>query len=174
MEGDHTRIALIDDIDPVADVIERLGEMGFKDDDLTILSGQPHTERAMGRPELKTTVPLIGMTGFFVGLGMAVALVWGTPWQYPLVVGGQPIMPVPPLLVLGFEFSMLGLMVGAFLGVLWDSEFWSFSPKIYHPGVSDGKTALIFKCGPERYEKIQETLSDIYIDWVDPAEAKTV
>lgn len=174
MAGDELRMALIDNINPLAEAIERLREIGFRDEEITVYSGQPHTTVALGRPLLKTHVPYIGMTGFLVGLGMAVALVWGTPLQYPLSVGGQPIRPIPPLLVLGFEFSMLGLMVGTFLGVVWESRFPAFGSKIYHPEISDGKTAVVFECPPDEYEDTKQKLADLGVTWIDPVEEMTL
>jgi len=170
MVEETTRIGLIEEIDPLATFIERLEHVGIKEDEVTILSGQPHTEHAMGRPLIKTDVPFVGITGFLIGLGLAFGLVWGTPLQYPLVVGGQPILPVPPLLVLGFEFSMLGLLVGTFLGFFWESGVWNTHSQVYHPAVSDGKNAVVFSCQGEIFEQVKRELEDLEVEWVDPME----
>lgn len=172
MVDETTRVALIDEIGPLTTIIDRLKDVGIEDDDVTVLSGQPHTEHAMGRSVIKTDVPFVGITGFLVGLGLAFILVWGTPLQYPLVVGGQPILPIPPLLVLGFEFSMLGLLVGTFLGVFWESGVWSADSRVYHTAVSDGKNAVVFSCQGELFEQVKQELGDLDVEWVEPMEVK--
>ena len=174
MSGEEYHIALFDEVDPLAEAIEQLRKLGLQDDSMTVLSGHPHQPAALGRPLLKSNVPYIGMTGLLLGVGAAVLLVWGTPLQYPLEVGGQPLMPVPPLLVFVFELGMMGLLVATFLGVLWESNFPSFAPQVYHEKVSQGKTALVLKCSPELLEQSKEALQEMDVEWAESVEEKTL
>jgi hypothetical protein len=58
-------------------------------------------------------------------------------------VGGQPVVPIPPTALLQFEFTMIFLILGTFLGFLWLNLFPTFSKAYYDPKVSDGEIALI-------------------------------
>ncbi len=85
------------------------------------------------------------MVGAVLGFLLGVFLVWGTPFLFPLHVGGQPVYPVPQLLIIVFEMTMLGLMGFSFLGMFVDSGFPSYTPKEYVPEISDGRIAVLFR-----------------------------
>jgi hypothetical protein len=38
-------------------------------------------------------------------------------WQYPLTVGGMPLIPIPTTIVVIFELTMLGMLLATFFGV---------------------------------------------------------
>ncbi len=97
---------------------------------------------------------------------------WGTPLLYPLHVGGQPLYPFPPWIVIGFELGMLGLMTAAFLGVLIDSRFPSDEPKEYTPEVSDGKIAVVAACPQDKGDACTKAMLDAGAEWARPVEAK--
>jgi predicted nucleotidyltransferase len=54
--SDTTLLALFDEIDPAADAIEKLREMGVTDDKINIISGVPITHQMLGRPHPHTNV----------------------------------------------------------------------------------------------------------------------
>ena len=85
-------------------------------------------------------------SGAVLGMLFGLSLIYGTPYLYPLHVGGQPIYPVPMGWIVTFEMTMLGLMGFAFLGLFVDSGFPSYTPKDYVPEISNGKIAVLFQC----------------------------
>jgi len=172
MSESRIHLALFGAIDPATEAIAKLRELGIDEEDMSVISGVPYSQRMLGRPIAWTRVPYIAMIGFIIGLIGALALVWGTPLQYPIRVGGQPIFPIPPLLVIIFEVSMLGLMISTLLGVIWESYFPSYGPKEYHPKISDGRIAVVFECPPEIHEEAHQALANLGAEWMHRTEAK--
>lgn len=171
MSEGTVHLALFNAIDPAADAIGRLRELGIADKDMTIISSVPYSDRMLGRPMSWTVVPKIAIAGFVVGLAVGVLFNLGTPLLYPIRVGGMPLLSIPTSLVLTFEFSMLGLMIATFLGVIWESAFPSFGPKEYRREVSDGRIAVVFNCPPEIHETVHEALAKLGAEWVHRTEA---
>lgn len=172
MSNETTLLALFQDVDPAADAIEQLREMGVDNDKMNVISGIPFKEEILGRPRVRTYVPLIALVGAITGFAGAVFLIWGIPLTYPLHVGGQPMFPIPPLLVVGFEMIMLGMLCAAFLGVFVESSYPSYEPKVYAPEVSEGKIAVVFECPVGMQAKFKNAMQALGAESVRPAEAQ--
>lgn len=171
MSEGTVHLALFNDIDPATQAIDRLRSLGVADQDMTIVSGVPFSDKMLGRPVNWTRVPQIGIIGFLIGLAVSLFLNFGTPLLYPIHVGGMPLLSIPTSLVLIFEISMLGLMISTFLGVIWESTFPSWGPKVYHPQISDGKIGLVFNCPEEIHAKVHEELAGLGAEWLHRTEA---
>ncbi|MBM3150691.1 MAG: DUF3341 domain-containing protein [Chloroflexi bacterium] len=165
-------LALFPDIDPAAQAVEKLRGMGLTDDDMNVISGTPATEAMLGRPHQWSNVPRLALGGALGGFLIGVFFAFGTPYLYPIEVGGQPLIPVPPSVVVLFEMTMLGLLVATFLGVFLDSRFPSYAPKEYVPQISDGKIAVFFECPVEKRKKITDALAALGAESIQPAEAQ--
>jgi hypothetical protein len=112
------------------------------------------------------------MFGAFLGMGLGIFLIYGIPYLYPLLVGGQPIFPVPQGIIITFEMTMLGLMGFSFIGLFVDSGFPSYTPKEYTPEISDGKVALLFSCPTDEQGKFVDALKNVGAESVAPVEAR--
>ena len=167
-----TLLALFEDIEPAAEAIEKLRELGLADDQLNVISGVPIPTRVLGRPKVKTNVPRIAMAGATLGVFVGVFLIYGIPYLYPLHVGGQPLFPVPPGLIVTFEMTMLGLMGFSFLGMFFDSRFPSYEPMEYVPEISDGKIAVFFKCPGDKQKELEKAMLAMGAESVEPKEAQ--
>jgi hypothetical protein len=165
-------LAVFEDIEPAADGVEKLHEMGIGDDQMNVISGIPVKETILGRPSALSYVSRIALTGAILGMSLGIFFVWGTPYLFPLHVGGQPLYPVPQVLIITFEMTMLGLMGFAFLGLFVDSGFPSYTPKEYVPEISNGKIAVLFRCPGSEQKKFVDALTKLGAESVDPAEAR--
>lgn len=165
-------LAVFDGIDPAADGIEKLHEMGLNDDQITVISGVPVAERLLGRPLQKTYVPRIALGGAITGLLFGIFLNWGTPYLYGLHVGGQPVVAIPPGIIIVFEMTMLGLMLSTFIGMILNSNFPTYRPHHYVPEISDGKIAVMFASEPEDESRLAEALTDVGAESVQRAEER--
>jgi hypothetical protein len=172
MAENITLLALFEDIDPAANGIERLRDMGIKNDNMEIISGIPFSHHILGRPQISTSVPRLALGGAFVGMIIALFLIFGIPELFPLYVGGQPLFAFPPFYIVGFEMTMLGLMGTAFLGLFVAGRFPAYEKKEYIPEISDGKIAIIFSCPAPEQEKIINAMTDLGAVSVKPVEAK--
>ena len=172
MADTNAYLAVFDDIEPAADGIGRLHELGLTDEAINVISGIPVKGAILGRPRAGTNVGRIAMLGAILGLFFGLFLIWGTPAMYPLLVGGQPIYPVPMLFIVLFEMTMLGLMVFAFIGLFVDSGFPSYTPKQYLPEISHGKIAVLFHPAVEDEQKCIDALKEAGAESVEVAEAR--
>jgi hypothetical protein len=166
----HLALFKEDKIDRVADALSRLKGLGITDDDISVISGVPYSDKILGRPMSWTRVPQIAIAGAGVGFVVGALLVWGTAALYPLHVGGQPIYPIPTAIVVLFELTMLGLLIATFLGVFLEMMSPSFGPKGYHPKVSDGNIAILFTCPPEMDRKMHSALAELGAELVHRSE----
>jgi len=172
MAESTTLLAVFDEIEPATHGIEKLHELGVQDRDMNVISGVPIPGRVLGRPSALTNVSRIARVGAVLGLFLGLFLVYGTPALYPILVGGQPIYPVPMGWIVTFEMTMLGLMGFAFIGLFVDSGFPAYSPMEYLPEISDGKIAVLFRCPSQDQEKFVDALKSAGAESVAPAEAR--
>ncbi len=167
-----TLLAMFKDFEPASEGIEKLQEMGLTDDDMNVISGIPIKNTILGRPPAITYVSRIGLFGSILGMSLGIFFIYGIPYLYPLLVGGQAIFPVPQGLIITFETTMLGLMGFSFIGMFVDSGFPSYTPKEYTPEISDGKVALLFSCPTGEQEKFVDALKNAGAESVAPVEAR--
>jgi len=170
--SDTTLLALFEDIDPAADAIEKLHEMGVTDDQINVISGVPVTHKMLGRPHPWTNVSRLALGGAVAGFAFGVFLNYGTPYLYHVPVGGQYITPIPPGMILIFEMTMLFALLSTFLGVFLDSYFPNYRPMEYIPEISDGKIAVFFKCAETDQKKFMDALGTLGAESVKLAEAQ--
>ena len=167
-----TLLAVFKDFEPASEGIEKLQQLGLSDDDMNVISGIPVKNTILGRPSAITYVSRIGFMGALLGMLLGIFLIYGIPYLYPLVVGGQPIFPVPQGLIITFEMTMLGLMSFSFIGMFVDSGFPSYTPKEYLPEISDGKIAVLFSCPSADQKKFADALTKLGAQSVTLAEAR--
>ena len=63
-------------------------------------------------------VRLFTLLGGLVGCAIGIALPVYTMLDWPLMVGGKPIISIPPIVIIAFELSMLCAALGGCLGFL--------------------------------------------------------
>ncbi len=165
-------LALFNDIDPASEGIKKLHQMGIADQDMNVISGVPFPGRVLGRPSAVTHVSKIGLAGAGLGFLVGLFLIYGTPYLFPLRVGGQPFYPVPMGFIVTFEMTMLGLMGMSFIGMFVDSGFPSYTPKDYVPEISNGKIAVLFRCERADEKRYSDTLTKLGAESVKRAEAR--
>ena len=174
MTDTTTLLALFDEdkIDPAADAIEKLHEMGITDEDINVISGVPVAHKILGRPHPSTNVPRLALGGAVAGFCIGVFLNYGTPYLYTVPVGGQYITPVPPGMIIIFEMTMLFALLSTFLGVFLDSYFPNYRPLEYVPEISDGKIGIFFRHPSGEHEKFVDAMSAFGAESVRPVEAQ--
>lgn len=148
MSNQSVHLAVFEEekLEEVTEAIEHLRALGVKDEDMSVISGIPYSDKILGRPMSWTRVPYIAAAGALVGFLGAIMLSFGTPFLYPIRVGGQPFYPIPTTIVVIFELTMLGLLISTFIGVFVETISPSFGPKGYHPSISDGHIGILFTC----------------------------
>jgi len=170
--AETTLLALFEDIDPAANAIEKLHELGLTDEQISVISGVPVMERMLGRPPQWTNVGRLALGGAVAGFLFGAFLNFGTPKLYTVYVGGQSIFPVPPGMILLFEMTMLFALLSTFLGVFLESYFPNYRPLEYVPEISDGKIGIFFRVPQAEQEKFMDALRHLGAESVGPTEAR--
>ena len=158
MTDSNLLMGLFQDVDRTADTLDQLREMGISDPDITILSSLPYTSRMLGRPNISTRLPVISMVSAVVGLAVGVFFTVVTPNLYVIRVGGQPIVPGPPTVLLVYAFTLLFLILGTFLGVVFLNSAPSSISQHYHPSLTDGRIGVLFQCMEEQKDAARAIL----------------
>ncbi len=171
MADNISLLAVFPDLEPAANAIDKLRSLGLSDGQMNVISGIPVTEAMLGRPRQWTNVPRLALGGAVGGFLVGVFLIF-TPLLYFVPVGGQPVIPGPPSVVVLFELTMLGLLISTFLGVFLDSTFPSYRPMEYVPEISDGKIAVLFQCPQDKEEKFTKAMTALGAVKVEAAEAQ--
>ncbi len=140
---DTQLLGLLHEATPTADVISQLRELGIGDDCITVMSGMPYHEGILGRPRRVRPVGRIALGGAFLGFLLGLFLTVGIFSLYPIHTGGQPIIPIPPTLIVLFETTMLGTMWSAFFGLLIVNRFPDFQRKTYDPRITEGHIGVL-------------------------------
>jgi hypothetical protein len=170
--SDTTLLALFQDIDPAAEAIDKLHDMGVTDEKLNVISGIPIAHKMLGRPHPWTNVSRLALGGAVAGFIIGLFLNFGTPYLYSVHVGGQYLTPIPPGLIIVFEMTMLFALLATFLGVFLDSFFPNYRPMEYVPEISDGKIGLFFKIPQDDQQKFTEVMNQMGAESVMPTEAR--
>jgi hypothetical protein len=170
--ADTTLLALFEDIDPAANAIEKLHEMGVHDNRIEVISGVPISHKMLGRPHPWTNVSRLALGGAVGGFFIGLFLNFGTPLLYNVRVGGQFITPIPPGLIIVFEMTMLFALLSTFLGVFLESYFPNYRPLQYVPQVSDGKIGVFFQVPQDDQQKFTDALNEMGAESVQSTEAR--
>jgi len=139
-------MGLFNEVTPTADALDGLRTLGVREDDMSIMSGIPHSAKMLGRPKIHERVPWVTLAGTLIGFLIGVALTFGTQWLYSIRVGGRPYTAIPTSLVIIYELTMLGLIVSTFLNMVWKNAFPSTRPQYYDPIVNSDRIALLCNC----------------------------
>jgi mono/diheme cytochrome c family protein len=143
-----------------ADIIDRLRELEVPDDDITVMSGVPYTPEMLGRrPFYERLVPfaLIGAAGGFLA---ALFLTVVTPYLYSIPVGGQPLVPGPPTIIIVFEFTMLGTLLATFGGLLAEIAFPAVGRHDYDYRITEGHIGVLAVVDESLADQVEEAFTD--------------
>lgn len=153
-------LALFDDIEPAAAGTDTLHNLGLSNHDFEVITGSPINPEMLGRHHAHTNVPRFALGGAIFGLFVGILLAFITPRLYKLNVGGKPLSPGAPSIVVLFEMIMLMMLIFTFLGVFLESVFPSYEKKEYVPEISDGDIAFIFDCSTEDQAEFEKALTE--------------
>jgi hypothetical protein len=146
------------DLERAADALDQLRALNIANQDITVLSSLPYSHKALGRPEIKTWLPVIAMASAAMGLVAGLFFTVVTPNLYVIRVGGQPIVPGPTTALLLFEFTMLLLVLGTFVGVVALNSLRSVGPQYDGPALTDDRIGVLFRCPNEKEDDARAVL----------------
>ena len=144
-------------LDSTVDAIGALRKAGF---DVKAYTPYPdhHIEHAMGYDQSPVRVWTLvgGLTGAATGLAFTT---W-TSMDWPLVVGGKPIVSVPPYIIIVFELMVLFGALSTIIGLFVLSRLPSVKPAIiYDPEFTAGRYGVYVEAEGARLEEARRILN---------------
>jgi mono/diheme cytochrome c family protein len=136
-------LGLFHEAESTAGTLEALHELGVPDQRITVMSGMPYRAEMLGRPRPRVPLNRIALAGAGLGVLTAAFLTVGIFLLYPLHQGGQPLVPIPPSLIVFFEVTMLGTMWATFFGLLLGNRFPVFKTPLYDPRITEGHVGVL-------------------------------
>ena len=117
--------------------------LGVKPKNITIISSEPFEEYGFGhgvdKRDHRSLMPWIAALGGLIGGAVGLSLATFTQNAYPLPTGGMPIAPLWSNGIITYETTMLGAILTTLVTLLITTRLPNPRPKLYDPGVSDGK-----------------------------------
>lgn len=159
MSDTLTLMALFQESTKTAEAIDELHTLGIPGDQMTVITGVPYPEGALGRHTEWLRLPQIVVAGALSGFVFGVFLAVITPHLYRLDVGGHPTVDFAPAAVIVFVFTMMATIISTFLGVLWEMNFPEFGPKYYDRLVTNGYLAILLEFSPMLEGQVRQVLS---------------
>lgn len=155
----------------VARALQALREIGVPRSAVEILSDVPLPEAVLGGAMKATKLRRFTFTGLVVGLATGAFFSIGTLFLYPVLVGGQPMYFAPPNLIIIYELTMFGIVVGTALGFVLETRRVKGGGRPYWAAVSHGGIYVVVEVPPDLVAtRIREALIARGAEPVDPAE----
>ena len=153
-------LALFDDVAAVTESVSTLRGMGLSDDVVTVMSSVPYEPQMLARPRARNPMPRVALLGAILGLVSAISLLLASFLLYPLVQGGQPIVPIPPSLIIVFEITMLGTMWTIFFGFFAVNRLPTLGHPVYDPRITLGKIGVLVRPEEMRLSEAERGLRE--------------
>jgi len=128
---------------------------------LTVYSPVPRHELDAVLAKKESPVRLFTLIGGLAGVSFGFFYAIATSLDWPLVVGGKPIVSLPPFVVIGFETTILLGALVTVAGMLLNARL----PKLgrspgYDKRFSNDKIGIVAFGGPSQLEGAREVLRD--------------
>jgi ActD protein len=107
----------------------------------------------------KSPVRLFTLVGALIGTASGFALTIWSSLKWDLVVGGKPIVSIPPYVVIAFELTILLGGLCTLLGLFITSRLPSLGPpRHYDPRFTADRFGVEVACAPDRAREAEEIL----------------
>ena len=126
-----------------ADAMDGLNEAGFEQGTYDVLTGTPYPEGAFGEHVPQHRLFRFPLFGSLIGFFLALTFTAGTQLAYPLVTGGKPILSVFAMLVIMYEMTMLGAVLAAVAGIVFESRLPKFNMGAYDTRITAGYIGVV-------------------------------
>lgn len=151
-------LASYDYLDSAVDAIHGLRKAGFKSLKAYAPYPEHHIEAALGYGQ--SPVRVFTLVGGLTGTATGFAFTTWTSMDWPLVVGGKPIVSIPAYVVIAFEMTVLFGALATVIGLFILSKLPDLKrPVIYDPEFSNGRYGVYVEAPAERLEEARKILN---------------
>jgi hypothetical protein len=145
-------------LDSTVDAITGLRKVGFE---VKVYAPYPdhHIEHALGYDQ--SPVRVWTLVGGLTGTATALAFTTWTSVDWPLVVGGKPIVSIPPYVIIMFELTVLFGALSAIIGLFVVSRLPNLRPAvIYDPEFTAGRYGVYVEAEGGRLDEARRILNE--------------
>ena len=145
-------------LDSTVDAIENLKKAGF--DEIKAYAPYPehHIEHALGYGQ--SPVRVWTLVGALTGTSTAFAFTSWTSVEWPLVVGGKPIISIPAFIPIVFEMSVLFGALATVIGLFILSKLPNVKPAVvYDPEFTAGRYGVYVEADASRLEEARAIMN---------------
>lgn len=157
--ADYHLLGIFDTAANSASAINGIRGLGIPDNRITVMSGIPYQPRMLGRRKPHSRLGLITITGTILGLLTAAFLMAGTQILFPIGVGGQALIPIPPSVVIFFEIIMLGTMWATFFGLLILNRFPNYQDQVYSTQITEGHIGVLARVPQSMLDRAEQVMT---------------
>jgi hypothetical protein len=146
-------------LDSTVDAIEALRKAGFEQIKAYTPYPEAHIEAALGYDQSPVRVWTLvsALTGTATGFAFTV---W-TSVDWPLVVGGKPMVSIPAYVIIAFELTILFGAIGTVIGLFVLSRLPSIKPPVvYDPEFSSGRYGVYVEAESARLDEARKIMND--------------
>ena len=145
-------------LDSTVDAFENLKKAGF--DEIKAYAPYPehHIEHALGYGQ--SPVRVWTLVGALTGTSTAFAFTSWTSVEWPLVVGGKPIISIPAFIPIVFEMSVLFGALATVIGLFVLSKLPNVKPAVvYDPEFTAGRYGVYVEADASRLEEARKIMN---------------
>ncbi len=152
-------LASFDHLDTTVAAIENLRAAGIKG--ITAYAPYPdhHIEQALGYKE--SPVRIFTLVGGVTGAATGFAFTIFSVQDWPMLVGGKPLLSIPAYVVIAFELTILFGALATVIGLFINARVPKFAPLVvYDPEFSSGRYGLRVDAPPGREAEARRILEE--------------
>jgi len=158
VQGGNVLLASYEYLDSTVDAIEGLRKAGFKTVKAYAPYPEHHIEAALGYGQ--SPVRVFTLVGGLTGTATGFAFTTWTSMDWPLVVGGKPIVSIPAYVIIAFELTVLFGALATIIGLFILSRLPDLKPSvIYDPEFSSGRYGVYVEAPAERVDEARKILN---------------
>lgn len=145
-------------LDSTVDAIENLKKAGFEEIKAYAPYPEHHIEHALGYGQ--SPVRVWTLVGALTGTSTAFAFTSWTSVEWPLVVGGKPIISIPAFIPIVFEMSVLFGALATVIGLFVLSKLPNVKPAVvYDPEFTAGRYGVYVEADGSRLEEARTIMN---------------
>lgn len=145
-------------LDSTVEAIERLRKAGFEAKAFTPYPDH-HIEHALGYGQ--SPVRVWTLVGGLTGTATGFAFTTWTSMDWPLVVGGKPIVSIPAYVVIAFELTVLFGALATIIGLFVLSRIPNFKPAVvYDPEFTAGRYGVYVEASGDRIAEARRIMQE--------------
>jgi hypothetical protein len=143
-------------IDAACGAITSLRGQGRRD--FTVYSAAPNHELEEALGITSSPVRLFTLFGGLIGCTAGFGMTIWMSRDWPLLVGGKPIAPIPPYVVMAFELTVLIGALSTVAGMMFLAARDTPRGLAYHPSFSDDRIGIFVPAGGDQAGAVAELL----------------